>query len=137
MARNEHVVVISRPTEQVFRFVTELGTWQQWHPSAQKAEKTTPGPVDVGTIWKVSGQVQGRATGVTIEVTSYEPNKQFGFKTTSGPLQAQQTFAFEPVEGGTRLTTVIELADPELVQAAWQQWERDLLTLKELLETQA
>jgi hypothetical protein len=100
-------------------------------------EKTTPGPVDVGTIWKVTGRVQGQPIATTIEVTEYEPNSQFGFKTTSGPIQAQQTFAFEPVAGGTRLATVIELADPELARPARQQWESDLLILKELLEAKA
>jgi uncharacterized protein YndB with AHSA1/START domain len=136
MVRNEHEIVINCPTEQVFRFVTDLDTWRQWHPSAQEVEKTTPGPVDVGTIWKVTGQVQGRPMGITIEVAQYETNRQFGFTTTSGPIQARQAFAFVPVADGTRLTTVIELADPELARAARQQWESDLLTLKELLEAQ-
>lgn len=137
MVRNEHEVVIDCPTERVFRFVTDLGTWPQWHGSGQEVEKTTPGPVDVGTIWKVTGQVQGQRVAVTIEVTDYESNRRFGFKTTSGPIQAQQTFTFEPVAGGTRLATGIELADPEHARPARQQWESDLLTLKELLEADA
>ncbi len=137
MVKNEYEVVINRPAEQVFRFVTNLDTWRQWHPSAQEVEQTTPGPIDVGTIWKVSGQVQGRPIGITIEVTKYETNRRFGFTTTSGPIQARQEFTFASVADRTRLTTVIELADPELARAARRQWESDLLTLKGLLEAQA
>jgi uncharacterized protein YndB with AHSA1/START domain len=136
MIKNEHEVVIGCPTERVFRFVTDLGTWSQWHGSGQ-IEKTTPGPVDVGTVWKATGRVQGRPVAGTIEVTKCEPNSRFEFKATSGPIDARQMFAFEPVEGGTKLTTVIELADPQLAQAARQQWDKDLLRLKELLEARA
>jgi hypothetical protein len=39
--------------------------------------------------------------------------------------------------GGTRLNLVLELEDAELARAAWQQWQSDLLTLKELLEFMA
>jgi hypothetical protein len=92
--------------------------------------------VDVGTVWKMSGPVQGQVIAATIKVTRYEPNSQYGFKTTSGPIDARQMFAFEQVEGGTILTTIIELAEPELAKAARQQWDNDLLTLKKLLEAQ-
>jgi hypothetical protein len=44
---------------------------------------------------------------------------------------------FEPAAGGTRLVTVLELADPQLAELARQQWDKDLLRLKELLEAQA
>lgn len=113
-----------------------MSTRSWWH-GQNEAEKTTPGPVDVGTVWKVSGAVQGQPIAMTIEVTEYEPNSRFGFKTTSGPIDARQVFAFERVEGGTRLTTAIELANPQLAQAARQQWDNDLLMLKKLLEAQA
>ncbi|MBI4203278.1 MAG: SRPBCC domain-containing protein [Chloroflexi bacterium] len=100
-------------------------------------EKTTSGPVDVGTTWKVTARVQGQPMTITIEVTEHEPNSKFGFKTTSGPIQAQQVFSLEPIAGGTRLTMALELANPELAAPARQQWDNDLLVLKQLLEAQA
>jgi uncharacterized protein YndB with AHSA1/START domain len=135
MIRNEHEVVINCPTERVFRFVTDLSAWNQWHGQGE-VEKITPDPVGVGTVWKATGQVQGQTITVTIEVIRYEPDSQFGF-IFSGPIQGQQTFVFEPVAGGTRLTTVLMLANPELAAPARQQWDNDLLVLKEILEAQA
>jgi uncharacterized protein YndB with AHSA1/START domain len=138
MVKNEHTVVIGCSPERAFRFVTDFDTWRQWHGSDQSvAEKATPGPVDVGTVWNVSGPVQGQLIAVTIEVTRFEPYSQYEFKTTSGPIDARQAFVFEHVEGGTKLTTVLELTDPQLAQPARQQWDKDLLTLKQLLEAQA
>jgi uncharacterized protein YndB with AHSA1/START domain len=136
MVKNEHEIVINCPAERVFRFVADLATWPQWHGSGHQMEKSTAGPVGVGTTWKATGEVQGQPLVLTIEVTSYEPNSRFGFKTTSGPIQAQQAFAFEPVDGGTRLAMVLELADPQMAAPARQQWDNDLLILKKLLETQ-
>ncbi len=132
MVRNEHEIVIHCPIERVFQFVADLETWSQWHGG--EVEKRTSGPVGVGTVWEATAQVEGRPMVVTVEATSYERNRRFGIKHVSGAIEVPQVFALEPVEAGTRLVTVLELADPEMAQAARQQWERDLLTLKELLE---
>jgi uncharacterized protein YndB with AHSA1/START domain len=138
MVKNEHTVVIGCPPEQAFRFVTDFNTWSRWHGSNENiVEKLTPGPVDVGTVWKLSGQVQGELVSGTIEITGHDPYHKYEFKTTSGPIEAWQAFVFEGVEEGTKLTTVLELADPQLAEPARQQWDKDLLTLKQLLETQA
>lgn len=136
MVRNEHEIVIDCPAEQVFRFVTDFDTWRQWHGQPEKAEKTTPGDIAVGTTWDFAGQIQGQPLTMTIEITEYEPNRQFGFKTISGPIQARQVFVFELVGKGTRLKVFLDLANPEMAPPARQQWEKDLLVLKRLLEVQ-
>jgi uncharacterized protein YndB with AHSA1/START domain len=135
MVKNEHDVVINCPPERVFQSVSDFATWTEWHTPGE-VEKTTPGPVGVGTVWKATGEVQGQVITAIVEVTSYELDRQFAVK-VAGPIVAQQSFAFEAVAGGTRLTTVVELEDPELAEYARQQWDKDLLRLKELLEVQA
>ncbi|MBI2865294.1 MAG: SRPBCC family protein [Chloroflexi bacterium] len=101
MIKNEHEVVINCPTERVLRFVADFNTWPQWHGSGQnQVEKVTPGHVDVGTVWKVSGLVRGQLITMTIEVTEYEPNSQYGFRTTSGPVDARQIFTWSGLKGG-------------------------------------
>jgi uncharacterized protein YndB with AHSA1/START domain len=135
MTKNEHEVVINRPTERVFQSVSDFATWTQWHGSGEVA-KTTPGPVGVGTVWKATGEVQGQVITATVEVITHEPDSKFAVK-VAGPIEAQQSFVFEPVAGGTRLVMVLELADPELAEPARQQWDKDLPKLKELLEARA
>ena len=137
VVKNEHEIVIDCPAERVFRFVADLGTWPRWHGSGHEMEKTTQGPVGVGTTWEASGQVQGQRIAVTVEVTEYEPSRRFGIKTTSGPIEARQTFVCEHVAGGTRLAMVLELSDADLAAPARQQWDNDLPILKKLLEGQA
>ena len=135
MLKNEHEVVINRPVERVFESVSDFASWTQWHGSGE-VEKTTPGPVRVGTVWKATGEVQGQIITAIVEVTSCEPDRRFAIK-VSGAIHARQSFVFEPVSGGTRLLVVLELDDPELVEHARKQWDKDLLILKQLLEAQA
>jgi hypothetical protein len=105
----------------------------KWHFPADEIEKTSPGPVGVGTTWRISGPVQGQHISITIEVTGYELNRHFAFKTTSGPIEAEDSFTLEPVEGGTRLKLVMKLPS-ELAQPARKQWEISLGKLRALLE---
>ncbi len=134
MTKNEHEIVINCPIERAFQFVTDLETWPQWHGG--EVEKLTPGPVGVGTVWKATAQGQGRPMVVTVDVTSYELNRQFGITHTSGTIQVPQIFFFRPLAGGTRLVMVLSLADPEMAPPAQQQWDNDLTSLKQLLEAQ-
>jgi uncharacterized protein YndB with AHSA1/START domain len=138
MARNEHEINIACPVERVFSFVTDFRTWRHWHGSENdEVARLTDGPIGIGTVWKVSGSVRNEVITVTLEVTDYDPYRKYGFKTTDGPIQAEQTFTFEPIEQGTRLRTILELVNPALAEPARRQWDKDLVTLKELLETQA
>jgi uncharacterized protein YndB with AHSA1/START domain len=132
MVKNEHEILINCPPEQVFRAVTDLSAWDRWHGSGT-VEKATPGPVGVGTVWNATSQVQGQTITVTLGVTTFEPDRRFGFD-FSGPISGRQSFTFESVAGGTRLVTVLELANPELAEPARKQWDKDLLILKQLLE---
>jgi hypothetical protein len=132
MVSNEHEVFINCTPEQLFPFVADFHKWGRWHRSADEIGKTSPGPVGVGTTWRISGPVQGQRLSITLEVTGYEMNRQFAFKTTSGPIEAEDNFALEPVEGGTRLKLVMSLP-AEIVQPARQQWEISLGKLKALL----
>jgi hypothetical protein len=133
MVTNEHEIVINCSPEQIFPFVADFNKWGQWHAGADEVEKTSPGPVGVGTTWRVSGEVQGQRLTITLETTSYEENRQFGFKTTSGPIEAEDIFTLEPVDGGTRLKLVMKLP-AEIAGAARQQWEISLNKLKALVE---
>jgi uncharacterized protein YndB with AHSA1/START domain len=132
MVVNEHEITILCPPARVFRRVTDLSTWPQWHGSGT-IEQTTPGAIGVGTVWTGISQVQGRTITVTLEVTTFEPDRSFGFD-FSGPISGHQSFTFEPVADGTRLVTVLELANPEIAEPARRQWDKDLPILKQLLE---
>jgi hypothetical protein len=131
MVSNEHEIVLGVPAAEVFAWVADLDGWHRWRPSEGRLEQLTPGPVGVGTTWEAAGRVLDEDIAVTIEVIAYEPDTRFGLL-VAGSIHAEQTFGFEPVAQGTRVTLTLELADPQLDEPARARWDTDLRTLKRL-----
>jgi uncharacterized protein YndB with AHSA1/START domain len=134
MIVNKHDIFINRPPEDVFPLIADFNNWRKWHPGPHQIEKTSPGVQEVGTTWRLGGQVRGETVWVEVEITAYEQNKHFHFKTTSGPIQAEDRFSLEAIDDGTRLKLEMILADPEIASQAKDQWDKSLKALKELLE---
>ena len=137
-------VLINRPVEEVFAFVTEPGNSTLWQSGCLESVKTSEGPVGVGTTGREVRRFLGLQIETTGEVTDFEPNKRSSVKTTSGPAQGQATWTFESAGGGTTFATAIDvdlgglfkLAGPVLSRMIERQIETDLANLKDLLEAQ-
>ena len=142
MIRVAHSIVIRRPVAEVFAVVADVETWPRWNATAREAHKTSPGPMGVGTRFRLAGHLFGRAVQMDHEVTAYEPPRMFAATTLSGPFRATGTYTFEPLDGDTRLNLVMEgepggvmkLAAAALGPAIKRQVETQQAHLKELLE---
>lgn len=142
MIKFEHSIVINRPVEEVFKFVTTPENDPLWIQSTLKSEQTSEGPMGVGAIVRGESRFLGRSIISTIEVKEYELNRKRAGKTTSGPIPAELVELFEPVEGGTKLTTIgqleiggfFKLAEPVVGRMVSRQMESNLANLKDLLE---
>ena len=145
MARVEASVVISRPVEEVFAYLNDVRNWPQWNSTILEAEQTSEGPVAVGATARGVSQFLGQRIEWTGEVTEYEPNRKLKEKIISGPMRMEQTLAFEPVEGGTRLTIagegefggLFKLAQPVMNRRMKKESEANLANLKDILEAEA
>jgi len=107
MWKAEHSVVINRPIEEVFAFVTDTEKQTEWNGELVESKKTSDDPRGVGTTFTGVVKFLGRRIEATNEVTEYEVNRKMGTKVT-GPMSAVGSHTFESVEGGTRLTFVVE-----------------------------
>ena len=143
--RVEESVQINRPVEEVFSYVSTVESQPEWSTSVIEVRKDTPGPPKEGDTFTSVSKFLGRRFETPYRITSIEPNRQFSYHATGGPLPDQRwTFACEEVSGGTRYTQVVEgepggffrLADPLLERALKRQFRADLETLKDMLEAQ-
>ena len=50
--QQEHTVVIDRPIEEVFAFVTDPDNVSLWQSTSLETEQTSEGPVGVGTTFR-------------------------------------------------------------------------------------
>jgi len=134
-------VVINRPLEACFAYLTDLANDLEWRREWIEAEKTTDGPHGVGARYRLTGALLGRRIATVYETIAYEPNRLAAWQAVSGPLPLTFSRAFEGVEGGTRVTMryegdrgLLRLVGPLVAGIGRRQLEGDFPKLKQLLE---
>ena len=145
MAGFEMSAEINRPVEEVFSFFSNLDNRRQWISGLEELEQTSEGPVGVGTTWRQAVRAMGRRMELTLELTGYEPNKQWNEKIDGGSLQAEGNITFDSVEGGTRVSAVVDLKigglmmllSPLITRNLKKQMQADISRLKAVLEAPA
>ncbi|HSG43875.1 MAG TPA: hypothetical protein VLA72_12040, partial [Anaerolineales bacterium] len=80
----------------------------QWQYGTLETAKLSDGISVIGTFFRSIGHLIGRRNISTFEVTGYERNKKYKFKSLSGPLHLQTTYLFEKADGNTRINISIK-----------------------------
>jgi uncharacterized membrane protein len=145
MVKNEKIITINRPVNEVFAFVSNMENGPKWQPELSEVRRITKGPVKIGSQFSSARIIMGQKLETIIEFVAYEPNSKYTIKSISGPLPFEQTTLFESTAEGTKLTTKIELfpsgdmaqAEPMLAETLKQEMETDFDGLKKLLESKA
>jgi hypothetical protein len=133
---------IYRPRKQIFSFVATSENDFQWQYETLASTRMSRGEIGIGTRFRTTGHFMGRRIESVYEVTEFEPNKKYGVKSVSGPIEARALYTFEEVKGCTMVTMSIWLdpgdlckADSVRVQAKIKkQYKENLALLKGILE---
>ncbi len=144
MIRIETRVVINRPIDEVFEFVSDVENNPLWQSSIVEGKQTSSGSLGVGTTIMTIGRYLGLRIKTDWEVIEYEPNKKYVAKSFSGSGQAKGTWSFEPVTNGTRVDLVAEMGlsgllrivEPVLKIKGQRESEKEFAALRKLLESQ-
>lgn len=100
---------IDAPVERVFDALTQLEHAHDWMPNLVSVEKLTPGAFGVGTRWRETRKVFGKAASEEFEVTALEPNRRLdlfvdGRKGSSKRGEYRFRYDLEPMASRTVLT---------------------------------
>ena len=104
----EKSLFINRPQQEVFDFVSNPANNTQWQSTTEAAEWTSEGPPGVGSTERSVVRFLGRKIDTTNEITIWDPPRQYGFKSVSGPFPLEVTMKFESQEIGTQLTVNLQ-----------------------------
>src|SRR4029078_4537077 len=134
--------MIYRPIWQVFDFMSSPENDFQWQYGTLASARISEGLGNIGTLFRSIGHLMGRRVESTFEVTEYEPNRQYGFKSLSGPFQSYTSDTFEGDRGFTRIDistqvnaiNFFQVDQGVLKKKMEKQLEENLVMLKELLE---
>ena len=143
MTRIEHSVVIERPVEDVWAYVSDPTNNTVWQGPVIEVDSLPT--IEVGTEVTEVMKFLGRRVETTWVVTEHEPMHRSAVETSSGPVQMRGSYLLEPVDGGTRFTMetdmdahgFFKLAEPVFARMARRKAVSSCETLKELLEAEA
>ena len=133
---------IYRPLQEVFRFVATPENDFQWQYGTFASTQVSEGEIGVGSVFRSVGHFMGHRIESIYEVTEFEPNKKYGFKSRSASMDLHTLYTFEVMGGSTKinLSTRIgpgELLKPESIaieKKVKKQCRENLALLKGILE---
>lgn len=142
MIKQEFTQEINAPIEKVFAYVTDFRKNAEWQDGVIESTQTPDGPTQADTKFKTVRTFLGQKLEADGEVTGFEPNKKFAFKSTSGPIKFSLMQTFESVAVGTKVHIQVEmeaggffkLAEGALAGNLKKTFEDQAAKLKSLLE---
>ena len=142
MFKFEKSILINRPQQEVFDFVTDLNNDSKWQSGIESVERTSDGPIGVGSTWRYKSKLLGREVETEIEMTGYDPPNQASVKSIGGPVPFENTYTFESKDGGTQMTFngqaemggFFKMAEGLVGKQLEKQMDSDGAALKKLLE---
>jgi uncharacterized protein YndB with AHSA1/START domain len=136
-------IVIARPVEAVFEFVSNYERDPQWRTGVIEMMQMPPGRSQVGTKTREVGRFFGRKMITPGEVTKCEPNREVAFAgLMADEIRVSGRRTVEPVGEQTRFTyqATVELRgfyrllEPLMAASLRKRFAGDLRRLKERLE---
>ena len=133
---------IYRPLIQVFTFVATPENDFQWQYGTLASAQISHGEIGIGTLFRAVGHLLGRRIETVYEITVFDPNQRYGFKSVSGPVDSYTLYTFEMANGGTKISLFTE-TDPGnvlkpnnvvVIKKFKKQYKENLAMLKNVLE---
>ena len=133
---------IYQPIKKVFDFISNPENDFQWQYGTLTSARAPESLTGLGACFQSIGNFMGHRIKSTFEVTEYEPNAKYGFKSLSGPLQSFTSYTFDMADGYTQvnLTTqanvvnLIELNENVLEKKMKKLFKENLAMLKSIME---
>ncbi len=142
MIRFEINTHIYRPLRQVYHFVTTPENDLQWQYGTLTCSRLAEGEMGLGTLFRAVGHFMGQRVESVFEVTGFELNKFYGYKSLSGPMVSNTLYTFEIAGGKTEVRMSIQIHPGDLLASSVhiaekklkKQYRENLALLKDLLE---
>ena len=130
-----------RPPDEMFAYLSDFSTTQEWDPGVIEAERLGDAPVREGTEFRLLASFLGRKIPLTYRIVEYDPPHVVTFRGESSTVVSLDRITFEPSEQGTRITYdadlvlkgPFKLADPLLGIAFKRVGARALAGLRKTL----
>jgi uncharacterized protein YndB with AHSA1/START domain len=137
-------IIIERPPEVVFDFVSDERNEPRFNPQMRSVELLSPEPIGVGARFRAETVTRGRPVEMVIEFTAFERPRRLASSTHMSVMDVHGTLTFDPIPEGTSMRWCWELAPrgllkllrPLIARTGRRQEEAIWAGLKRVLEEQ-
>lgn len=107
MPRFEKSIDINVPPQQAYDYLSDITKHGEWGSHNLTVEKTSDGPVAVGSTFGSTGHQMGTHKGV-VTITALDPGKKIVYESSDDTGVMRHAFEFAPQNGGIRVTKSFE-----------------------------
>ena len=133
---------IYQPIKRVFDFISTPENDFQWQYGTLASMRLSNEMIGLGANFQSVGHLMEQRIQSTFEVTEYESNRKYGFKSISGPLQSFTSYTFEIMKSCTQVTLSMQANAANLIgfnenvleKKLKKQFKENLAMLKSILE---
>jgi carbon monoxide dehydrogenase subunit G len=141
MARYRAALDTPRAREDVFAYLSDFSSAEEWDPGVVQAERLDHAAIGEGTEFMLVADFLGRKTALTYRIVEYDPMRAVTFRGENDTVISTDRITFESTGGGTRVRYDAELvlkgplriADPLLGLAFNRVGDRALAGLRKKL----
>ena len=141
MAHYRATIDIQQPREDVFGYLSDFSTTEQWDPGVVEAKRVNGAAVGQGAEFRLVAEFLGRKTPLTYRIVEYDPPHAVAFLGENSTVISRDRITFETTAEGTRVTYDADLAlkgplriaDPLLGVAFTRVGDRALAGLRRTL----
>ena len=105
----EESVVVARPPQEVFDFLSKFENLAFYDPFVTSSGQVGDGPVGLGTRGWGTNSYMGTRSDWIVEYTEFDPPRRMVSRSVEGKSDVTVTFGLQPVDGGTRVTEQIDV----------------------------
>ena len=102
-------VVVAKPLDRVFDYLSDFTTTTEWDPGTVRTERVS-GDGGVGTEYHNTSRVAGRETELTYVVEKLVPGEVFALRGENKTVVAHDTMRFRDTGSGTEVTYTADFA---------------------------
>jgi len=104
----DELIIINRPIDEVFAFVTDHSNDKLWKPFVTESWQISAGPINVGTRFEIVTVAWGYRRAGEVEVLGYEPHRLYVYRANDKLLPFVARLNFEPLPSGTGIRGHVE-----------------------------
>ncbi|WP_043930145.1 SRPBCC family protein [Bacillus sp. EB01] len=101
MADFEASVIIRKPIEEVYEYVSNMENMSEFMPNVVKIDKPSDGFLTPGDKVLETRMIRGREMTNELEIVENEKNKHFSYRSDINGLQSTYRYRFSKADGGT------------------------------------